>query len=114
MYSFQFCIGLVTDPMTKELFTQKFDLMIIDSYYPECALGLVPILKAPFIYLNTMTNFLNTIAFGGSPVPWSITPMFAMPFTNEMGFMKRIQNTLMHLVIEVIHRVSYVRISKCT
>lgn len=102
----QFCNGLLTDPATRSLLTRKFDLVIIDSYYAECAIGLVPILKAPFMYLNTMTNYLVPLTFTGTPVPWSVSPCFMLQYTNRMNFQQRVFNALLHATTQALHRVS--------
>lgn len=102
----QFCQALLTDPATKALLSRKFDLLIIDSYFPECAIGFVPVFQSPpFMFLNTMTNYLTNVALTGTPAPWSITPAFFMPFTNQMSFPQRIQNGFAHLTADALQRV---------
>lgn len=85
--------------------TRKFDLLIIDSYFPECVLGLVPVLKVPFMFLNTMTNYLATVAFTGTPVPWAVSPAFLLPHTDHMTFRQRLQNGFSLFGLDLLHRV---------
>ena len=101
----QSCSALLTDPATKSLLKRPFQLVVIDSYFMECAVGLVPLLRAPFVFLNTMTNFLNNIALSGSPAPWPVTPAFNLPFTDHMTFGQRLQNSYMMFLIEGLQRV---------
>lgn len=81
--------------------------MIVDSIYPECALGLAATLTAPpVIYFNSMTNFLNNIASTGSPAPWSISPVFSLSLTNRMHFPQRLANAGAHLLVEGLRLVT--------
>lgn len=80
-------------------------MVIIDSIFPDCALGLAAVLRAPVMYFNTMTNLLDTIALTGSPAPWSITPNFALPFTNRMSFLQRVGNAAMHSLAKALQSI---------
>lgn len=89
----------------KVLLKRKFDLLIIDSFFMECAVGVAEYLQVPFMFFNTMTNFLNPIVVGGNPAPWSITPCFFLPLTNRMTFLQRVRNTIWHIATDIMQRV---------
>lgn len=121
---------MLDDPETKDLLNTKFDLFILDGAYPECALGMIWNLainfvcffffltfsidyisglqykmKVPFMYLNTVGFYTGSTSRAGSPAPYSITPHFSAPFTDDMNFVQRATNSAISVFVEFIHSV---------
>jgi hypothetical protein len=48
---------------------------------------------------------MGSVAHGGGPVPFSVTPFFARPFTDNMGFQDRALNAIYLTGIEIVHTV---------
>lgn len=82
---------------------RHYDVMILDGAYPHCAFGLVHHFKAPFMYINTVGFYSATLSQSGSPAPFSVTPFFDRPFTDDMNFMQRIVNFGYHLFLNSLH-----------
>lgn len=104
---FQSCDAVLSDPETNQLMNsgRSYDLVVLDGAYPECAVGLAFHFRAPFIYINTVAFYMGSVAHGGSPMPFSVTPFFARPFIDDMGFLDRVLNTVYMTGIEVVHTV---------
>jgi UDP-glucoronosyl and UDP-glucosyl transferase len=103
---FQACDALLDDPETKDLLEAKFNLLILDGAFPECALGLQYRFNVPFMYVNTVGFFTGSTSGAGSPAPYSITPHFSVALTDDMNFVERVTNTFVHVLLTVIHSVS--------
>lgn len=96
---------LLSDPETKDFMytNQKFDLLILDGAYPECAYGFVHRFKAPFMYINTVGFYAVTLSLAGNPTPFSVTPFLALPFTDNMNLIQKTINTLWHVAGLMLH-----------
>lgn len=109
MPCFQSCDAVLSDPETQMLTNsgRSYDLVILDGAYPECAVALAFHFRAPFMYtyINTVAFYMGSVAHGGGPVPFSVTPFFARPFSDNMGFPDRALNAIYLTGIEVIHTV---------
>ena len=75
-------------------------------HFTECALGLQYIYNIPFMYLNTVGFYTSSISRSGSPTPFSITPNFALAFTDNMTFIQRVANSVIHTFLQFAHAVS--------
>lgn len=80
-----------------------FDLAVLDGAFPECALGFTYHFKVPFMYINTVGFYTGSLSLAGNPVPYSITPFLARPFTDNMNILERAHNTLWHVASNVMH-----------
>lgn len=58
---------LMSDPETKDFVytNHKFDLVILDGAYPECALGFTHRFNAPFMYINTVGFYMGSLSTAG-------------------------------------------------
>jgi hypothetical protein len=104
---FQSCDSVLSDADTRRLMHsgRRYDLAILDGAYPECALALAFHFRVPFMYLNTVAFYMGSVSYGGTPVPFSVTPFFARPFTDNMGFVDRVLNTMYMTGTELVHTV---------
>ncbi|XP_060532206.1 UDP-glucosyltransferase 2 [Cylas formicarius] len=106
-YGYEACDVLLSDQETRNFMHsgEKFDLLILDGAYPECALGFVHHFKVPFIYINTVGFYTGSLSLAGNPTPYSVTPFLARPFTDNMNFIQRVQNTLWNMAANAMHSV---------
>lgn len=106
-YAYYSCDAVLSDSETHVLMNsgRSYDLVILDGAYPECAVGLAFHFRAPFMYINTVAFYMGSVAHGGGPVPFSVTPFFARPFSDNMGFPDRALNAIYLTGIEVVHTV---------
>ncbi|ETN60417.1 hypothetical protein AND_007961 [Anopheles darlingi] len=93
-FPWQICDATLEDKETLDLLGRKFDLVILDGAFPECALGLVYRLGVPFMYINTVGFYTGTMSLAGNPTPYSTTPIFYRPLTDDMSFIERLSNTI--------------------
>ncbi|XP_041981558.1 UDP-glucosyltransferase 2 [Aricia agestis] len=107
-YGYEACDAFLNDIETRALLRsgKNYDLAILDGAYPECALGLVYRFKLPFMYINTVGFYSAPASVSGSPAPYSVTPIFAKAFTDNMGFVDRAANTFWHLGALLGHAIS--------
>ncbi len=82
-----------------------FDLVILDGAYPECAVGLAYHFQVPFIYVNTVGFYTGSISQAGNPAPYSVTPFFGLPFSDNMHLVQRLVNAGYHLCLSLLHTV---------
>jgi hypothetical protein len=82
-------------------------LIILDGAFPECFLGIQYKLGVPFMYLNTVGFYTDSISRAGSPSPYSITPYFTNTFTDKMNFYERVINSVMAVGLQSMHMVKY-------
>ncbi|CAH2267507.1 jg22595 [Pararge aegeria aegeria] len=107
-YGYEACEAFLSDYETRSFLRsgRSYDLIILDGAYPECALGLVYRMKVPFMYINTVGFYAGPTSISGSPAPYSVTPIFAKAFTDNMGFVDRALNAFWHLGAMLGHRIS--------
>lgn len=105
---FQACDAFLSDVETRSFLRsgRNYDLIMLDGAYPECALGLVYRMKVPFMYINTVAFYASPTSVSGSPAPFSVTPIFARSFTDNMGFLDRSVNAFWHLGSLLGHGIS--------
>lgn len=102
----QSCDAILADHETKDLMNSKFNLLILDGAFPECALGLQHKFNVPFMYINTVGFYTGATSLSGSPAPYSITPHFTMALTDDMNFIERAINSVISVLLQIMHTVS--------
>lgn len=107
-YGFQVCDHFLNDFETKQMLNSRnrYDLMILDGAFPECALGMAHHLKVPYMYINTVGLYMGSISSSGSPVPWSMTPFFGRSFSDDMTLYERFKNTGFLMLLTAMHYLS--------
>lgn len=101
----QVCDIMFEDAETKELLNQTFDLLILDGAFPECSLGMAHKYQVPFMYINTVGFYTNSLSLAGNPAAYSVTPVFFSSFTDDMTIIERAINTVMYEFITISHKV---------
>ncbi|CAH0560927.1 unnamed protein product [Brassicogethes aeneus] len=106
-YGHESCDALLSDPETKDFLysRQKFDLLILDGAFPECALGFVHHYKVPFMYINTVGFYVGSLNIAGNPTPYSITPFLNKPYTDNMNLIQKTINAFWHTAGVAMHSV---------
>lgn len=100
----QVCEAFLSDTETKVLMKRRrFDLLILDGAYPECAVGLAYHFEVPFIYINTAASYTDSLSRAGNPTPYSVTPFFGLPFSDNMNIVQRLTNSVYHTLLYLIH-----------
>lgn len=102
----QSCDALLSDHETIELFDRKFQLLILDGAYPECALALAHRFRVPFMYINTVGFYTGSLSLAGNPSVYSVSPAFYSSYTDDMTMIQRTVNTVLHIFANVVHAVS--------
>ncbi|CAH4031734.1 unnamed protein product [Pieris brassicae] len=107
-FGYEACDAFLNDYETRSFLRsgRTYDLIILDGAYPECALGIVYRQKVPFMYINTVGFYSGPTSISGSPAPYSVTPIFAKSFTDNLNFIDRVRNTFWHVGALVGHAVS--------
>ncbi|KAL1489744.1 hypothetical protein ABEB36_013679 [Hypothenemus hampei] len=106
-FGYEACDILLSDPETKELLHSglKFDLLILDGAYPECAMGFVHFYGVPFIYMNTVGMYMGSISTAGNPTLYSVTPFLNRPYSDDMSFFQRVENLGYYLLANAMHSI---------
>ncbi|XP_038212493.1 UDP-glucosyltransferase 2 isoform X2 [Zerene cesonia] len=107
-FGYEACDAFLNDYETRSLLQsgRTYDLIILDGAYPECAMGIVYQQKVPFMYINTVGFYSGPTSISGSPAPFSVTPIFAKSFTDNMNFIDRALNAFWHIGAYAGHAVS--------
>ncbi|XP_054088855.1 UDP-glucosyltransferase 2-like [Zeugodacus cucurbitae] len=104
-YPAEACQSFLSDTATiNSLLSKKFDLVILDGAFPECALGLVHRLTMPFMYINTVGFYTGSLSLAGNPNVYALTPHVFTTFTQSMDFFQRLQNVVTHILAELLHK----------
>ncbi|ODM90250.1 2-hydroxyacylsphingosine 1-beta-galactosyltransferase [Orchesella cincta] len=73
---------------------EKFDLVIVDIFINYCVLGIIPMLKAPSIFVTTMSAPSSLSTVFGNRLPPSFVPNTLFKYTDRMSFSERFINTV--------------------
>ncbi|CAG0900847.1 unnamed protein product, partial [Darwinula stevensoni] len=105
----QFCTDLLASPefesLVEKLKVKKFDAIIINGLYNDCALGFVHVLGIPFIYVNTGGSYPWTDEAVGKPLYTSFEPFIYSSFGDRMSFLERAANTIQTLGTKLLFKL---------
>lgn len=85
---------------------RKYDLIVMDGAYPECSVALAHHFGAPYMYLNTVSFYTGSLSAAGSPAPYSVTPFFARPLSDQMNLPQRMLNTFYQIAMDGLHEIT--------
>ncbi|CAH2004644.1 unnamed protein product [Acanthoscelides obtectus] len=107
-YAHESCDALLSDTETKSLLhdSTKFDLLILDGAFPECALGFAHYFKLPFMYINTVGFYTGSLSLAGNPLLYSFTPFLSIDLTDDMDLLQRTRNTMWYMAANLLHSVT--------
>lgn len=57
-------------------------------------------------FFSNWNYIFRSISTAGNPVPWSVTPFFARPFSDSMSLLERVQNTGYFAILGAMHALS--------
>lgn len=98
---------MLSDPEGKELLHRKYDLVILDGAYPDCAFAYVHATKAPYMYVNTVGYWMGNVAKAGTPTPYSVTPVLFGTYTDNMNFLQRVHNLALSAAAGIMSQVRW-------
>jgi glucuronosyltransferase len=88
------CKSVLPLQEVQHLVNQRFDLVITELFNTDCFLGLVHILKTPFIYFSSSVLMPWANDRIGNPDNPSYIPNLFQSHSDKMGFLERLSNTV--------------------
>ncbi|CAL8137638.1 unnamed protein product [Orchesella dallaii] len=104
------CTMLYTDPeFVNWVKSSKFDLVVVESSFNECAYGLVHYFNAKSITYSTMTIFQSYFDAHGLPDESSAVPdqILNFPSGNQMSFWERFLNAFNPITYTLMRHYTY-------
>jgi glucuronosyltransferase len=92
------CKSILSLPKVQQLVNQRFDLIITELFNTDCFLGLIHLLKAPFIYFSSSVLMPWANDRIGNPDNPSYIPNLFQSHSDKMSFFERLSNTFDTLV----------------
>ena len=101
-----YCKILVQDPIYHQLrnSTKRYDLIIMESFFNECALPLVRKFGVPFVYMMGLAPSPWLLDALGSSIAFDHVPHSGSNYRNEMNLWQRTYNTFSWMVILYFYR----------
>lgn len=97
------CKGLRAEKLQDFLKTkQKFDLIITETFNTDCFLGFAHKFNVPFIGLSSCTIMPWSNTRFGNPMNPSYIPVNLLPYSDQMTFIERVENTLYYIYSEIL------------
>ncbi|CAB3360397.1 Hypothetical predicted protein [Cloeon dipterum] len=100
-YSFSHNCPLAAEmPEVRQLLKEKFDLVLVSTFFNECLIPFAKHNKAPLV----MVSSLGSLGFGmgiNNPEPSSFVPSVFLPFTDHMSFSERMVNFFATLFVDL-------------
>nr|CAD7418987.1 unnamed protein product [Timema poppensis] len=87
--------------------TEKFDLLLTETFFNEAILGLAHKFNVPIISVCTFAGFESIGDAAGNPSPYSYVPNALTELTTHMSFLERLQNTLLNTYVNLGHYLYY-------
>ncbi|KOB69869.1 UDP-glycosyltransferase UGT46B1, partial [Operophtera brumata] len=93
------CEKLLYSDVLKEFIEVKedYDVIIVEHFTSDCMMGLVHNYGLPSVGLSSCAFLPWTPSRLGAPDNPSYVPGMTLPFTDDMTFFERLQNTLIHI-----------------
>ncbi|XP_033229593.1 UDP-glucuronosyltransferase 2B15-like [Belonocnema kinseyi] len=108
-FGLTYCEMTLNNPEVRQLIKsdQKFDLIFMETFCGDCALGFVHKFQAPFIALSSheIMPWINDRL--GNPDNPSFIPEFFKLHAGPMNFMQRVLNTLSLLADKLAYEIGY-------
>lgn len=95
----ELCEKLIYSDIFKEFIEAKgdYDVILVEHFNSDCMMGLVHNYGLPSVGLSSCAFLPWTPSRLGAPDNPSYVPGMTLLFTDEMTFLERVQNTLIHL-----------------
>lgn len=91
-----FCPVVYDDP-TWMTFLQNpgtYDVVLVSTVFNDCYLPVAGIMNAPIIMISPSTLFADVAWITNIPNPWSYVPNMLLPYSSDMTFSQRAENTM--------------------
>jgi len=89
-------------PELEEVLNTKYDLVLHEPFFHECAAGFIHKLNTSTILITTISAPAELVRILGGPAPPSFIPNFQSPFDSRMNFMERLKNFIAELSMSLI------------
>jgi glucuronosyltransferase len=96
------CTSILQLAKIHELVNERFDLVITELFNTDCFLGLIHILRVPFIYLSSTVLMPWANDRFGNPDNPSYIPNLFQPHNDKMNFLERLLNAVGTIVDKLI------------
>ncbi|XP_076050356.1 UDP-glucosyltransferase 2-like isoform X2 [Oratosquilla oratoria] len=100
------CADALEDPQVQQLFDEKFDLVMLSSFFSDCFLVFVHQLKVPFVFVNPAGLLPHMEDILGNPHYPSYQPALLFHHSHPMPFGVRIANTLLTVFSPLVHKLA--------
>nr|CAD7199350.1 unnamed protein product [Timema douglasi] len=87
--------------------TEKFDLLLTETFFNEAILGLAHKFNVPIISVCAFAGLESMGDAVGNPYPYSYVPNALTKLTTHMSFLERLQNTLLNTYVKLGHYLYY-------
>jgi len=88
------CTSILQLAKIHELVNERFDLVITELFNTDCFLGLIHILRTPFIYFSSSALLPWANDRFGNPDNPAYIPNIFQPYSNKMEFLERLLNAV--------------------
>jgi glucuronosyltransferase len=88
------CKSILSLTKVQQLVNQRFDLIITELFNTDCFLGLIHVLKTPFIYFSSSVLMPWANDRIGNPDNPSYIPNIFQQHSDKMGFFERLSNAV--------------------
>ena len=92
------CTSILQLAKIRELVNERFDLVITELFITDCLLGLIHILRTPFIYFSSSVLMPWANDRFGNPDNPSYIPKVFQPYSDKMDFLERLLNAVSTIV----------------
>lgn len=104
-YGVKMCDTITNLPEVKDMVNKnaRFDIILVEQFNSDCALGIAHLLDAPVIGLQSHTLMPWTLDKFSQPAFLSYFPNLFLGFRPHMTFWQRVENTINHYAINLIY-----------
>ncbi|XP_076050354.1 UDP-glucosyltransferase 2-like [Oratosquilla oratoria] len=98
------CADALEEPQVQQLFNEKFDLVMLTTFFSECFLVFASQLKVPLVYVNPAALLPHLEEISGNPHFPSFQPVFILDGKHPMTFGTRVINTLFTVFLPLMYK----------
>jgi hypothetical protein len=89
-------------PLIKELMKEKFDLIISQPLFNDCAMGFIHHFNTSLVLITPVSTPPMFSWITGTPAPPSFNPHFFLAYTDKMGYVERMINFATTVIMSLI------------
>ncbi|XP_030384149.1 UDP-glucuronosyltransferase 1-3 [Scaptodrosophila lebanonensis] len=101
------CEVALHSPLIAQLLSSgmRYDVIILEHFANDCMQAVAHLLRAPVIALSSCAIMPWHYKRMGTPFLEAVTPMNFLPYTDEMGFVERVNNFLHFHIVALLHNL---------